>query len=93
MDFKFYYNKIINQINRKVTCDGAIIVTTPQAIAVDDVQKEVTFCRKTGLPIIGIIENMSGYVCPTCKVSHSQVIMFYNEILKKNCKKKKIINL
>ncbi|XP_051163582.1 cytosolic Fe-S cluster assembly factor NUBP2 homolog [Leptopilina boulardi] len=52
---------------RKVTCDGAIIVTTPQAIAVDDVQKEVTFCRKTGLPIIGIIENMSGYVCPTCK--------------------------
>ncbi|XP_066594790.1 cytosolic Fe-S cluster assembly factor Nubp2 homolog [Prorops nasuta] len=47
-------------------CDGAIIVTTPQAVAIDDVLREVTFCRKTGIPIIGIIENMSGFVCPTC---------------------------
>ncbi|XP_057323815.1 cytosolic Fe-S cluster assembly factor NUBP2 homolog [Microplitis mediator] len=49
-----------------VKCDGAIIVTTPQAVAVDDVLREVTFCRKTGIPIIGIVENMSGFVCPTC---------------------------
>ncbi|XP_012283676.1 cytosolic Fe-S cluster assembly factor NUBP2 homolog [Orussus abietinus] len=51
---------------RTVKCDGAIIVTTPQAVAVDDVLREVTFCRKTGIPIIGIVENMSGFVCPTC---------------------------
>merc|ERR550519_2615161 len=45
---------------------GAILVTTPQAVAVNDVRREVTFCHKTGIPIIGIVENMSGYVCPHC---------------------------
>ncbi|CAB0032958.1 unnamed protein product [Trichogramma brassicae] len=49
-----------------VKCDGAIIVTTPQAVAIDDVIKEITFCKKTGIPIVGIVENMSGFVCPTC---------------------------
>lgn len=44
----------------------AIIVTTPQLISLQDVQKEINFCRTTGLPIIGIVENMSGYVCPHC---------------------------
>ncbi|KAL3876045.1 hypothetical protein ACJMK2_033931 [Sinanodonta woodiana] len=46
--------------------DGAILVTTPQAVAVGDVRRELTFCKKTHLPIIGIIENMSGFVCPCC---------------------------
>ncbi|XP_044758347.1 cytosolic Fe-S cluster assembly factor NUBP2 homolog [Coccinella septempunctata] len=49
-----------------VKCDGAIIVTTPQQVAIEDVRKEITFCKKTGIPVIGIIENMSGFVCPTC---------------------------
>ena len=31
-----------------------------------DVRKEWTFCRKLGIPVIGLIENMSGYVCPHC---------------------------
>lgn len=52
---------------REVKCDGAIIVTTPQEVALEDVRKQVTFCRKTGIPIIGIVENMSGFVCPNCK--------------------------
>ncbi|KAL1480260.1 hypothetical protein MTO96_051179 [Rhipicephalus appendiculatus] len=46
--------------------DGAILVTTPQALSVADVLREVTFCRKTGLPVLGIVENMSGFVCPNC---------------------------
>lgn len=46
--------------------DGAILVTTPQALSVSDVRREITFCKKTGLPILGIIENMSGFVCPNC---------------------------
>ncbi|XP_022093699.1 cytosolic Fe-S cluster assembly factor nubp2-like [Acanthaster planci] len=46
--------------------DGAILVTTPQAVAVGDVRRELTFCRKTGIPVLGVIENMSGYVCPHC---------------------------
>lgn len=49
-----------------IKCDGAIIVTTPQEVAIEDVRKEITFCKKTGIPILGIIENMSGYVCPHC---------------------------
>lgn len=44
------------------------MVTTPQAVAVEDVRKELTFCRKTGIPVLGVIENMSGFVCPTCSV-------------------------
>jgi Mrp family chromosome partitioning ATPase len=46
--------------------DGCVLVTTPQAVAVADVRKEVSFCRKVGLNILGVIENMSGFVCPTC---------------------------
>lgn len=52
---------------KTVHCDGAIIVTTPQAVSIEDVRKEVTFCKKTDIPILGIIENMSGFVCTHCK--------------------------
>ncbi|XP_072044406.1 cytosolic Fe-S cluster assembly factor NUBP2 homolog isoform X2 [Amphiura filiformis] len=46
--------------------DGAILVTTPQAVAVGDVRRELTFCRKTKIPVLGVVENMSGFVCPHC---------------------------
>ncbi len=46
--------------------DGAIVVTTPQDVALSDVRKAITFCRQVNLPIIGVIENMSGFVCPYC---------------------------
>jgi len=46
--------------------DGAIIVTTPQDVATFDVRKSIDFCNKLELPVIGIIENMSGFVCPHC---------------------------
>ncbi|MPC34050.1 Cytosolic Fe-S cluster assembly factor NUBP2 [Portunus trituberculatus] len=45
---------------------GAVLITTPQMVAVDDVTRELTFCRRTRISILGIIENMSGFVCPTC---------------------------
>jgi len=45
---------------------SAIIVTTPQDIALIDVRKSITFCRKLNLPIAGVVENMSGFVCPNC---------------------------
>ncbi|XP_077527976.1 cytosolic Fe-S cluster assembly factor NUBP2-like [Haemaphysalis longicornis] len=51
---------------RGLNPDGALLVTTPQALSVGDVLREVTFCRKTGLPVLGIVENMSGFVCPHC---------------------------
>jgi len=46
--------------------DGAVIVTTPQELALLDVRKCITFCRKLDLPVLGVIENMSGFVCPNC---------------------------
>jgi len=46
--------------------DGAIVVTTPQDVALADVRKSITFCRQLKLSIIGVIENMSGFVCPYC---------------------------
>lgn len=51
---------------KTLKCDGAVIVTSPQQVAIEDVRKEVTFCRKTGIPILGIVENLSGFVCPHC---------------------------
>ncbi|KAJ5908587.1 Cytosolic Fe-S cluster assembly factor cfd1 [Penicillium taxi] len=45
---------------------GAVLVTTPQAVATADVRKEANFCVKTSIPILGVIENMSGYACPCC---------------------------
>lgn len=45
---------------------SAVIVTTPQAVALMDAMKCLSFARTVGLPVLGIIENMSGYVCPCC---------------------------
>lgn len=45
---------------------GAVVVTTPQEVAVLDVQKSVVFCRQLDLPVFGVVENMSGFVCPKC---------------------------
>lgn len=47
--------------------DGAVLVTTPQEVAAADVRKELTFCRKVNFNVLGVIENMSGYVCPHCQ--------------------------
>nr|XP_002735675.2 PREDICTED: cytosolic Fe-S cluster assembly factor NUBP2 homolog [Saccoglossus kowalevskii] len=52
---------------RQYNPDGAVLVTTPQGVSVNDVRREVTFCKKTKIPVIGIVENMSGFVCPTCQ--------------------------
>jgi Mrp family chromosome partitioning ATPase len=50
---------------------GAIVVTTPQELAVLDVRKAITFCRSLNLPVLGVVENMSGFVCPKCgEVTH-----------------------
>jgi len=46
--------------------DGALVVTTPQAVAVSDVRKSIDFARRVNLPVLGVIENMSGFVCPEC---------------------------
>ena len=45
---------------------GAVIVSTPQRVAVSDVRKALGFCTALELPVLGVIENMSGFVCPHC---------------------------
>ncbi len=44
----------------------AVIVTTPQEVSLADVRKSINFCKTVNLPIFGVIENMSGLVCPHC---------------------------
>ena len=46
---------------------GAVIVTTPQKVAVEDVRRCVTFCHQVMLPVWGIVENMAGLLCPHCQ--------------------------
>lgn len=53
-------------IMQKVPLSGAIIVTTPQDVALIDAQKSVEMFRKLDAEILGIVENMSVYVCPEC---------------------------
>jgi len=45
---------------------GAVIVTTPQRVATVDVRKSITFCRQLHVPVLGVVENMSGFACPKC---------------------------
>lgn len=45
---------------------GALVVTTPQDVALADVRRSITFCRQLGMPVIGIVENMGRLVCPHC---------------------------
>ena len=49
----------------------AVIVTTPQGVAVDDVRRSVSFVREVGNSVLGIVENMSGFVCPQCGTTHA----------------------
>jgi ATP-binding protein involved in chromosome partitioning len=53
--------------------DGAVIVTTPQDVALLDSRKAVTFSRMLSIPVIGIVENMSGLICPHC---HKEISLF-----------------
>jgi Mrp family chromosome partitioning ATPase len=46
--------------------EGAIVVTTPQEVALNAVRKCISFCRKLELRVLGVVENMSGFLCPHC---------------------------
>jgi ATP-binding protein involved in chromosome partitioning len=51
--------------------DGVVIVTMPTEVSQNVVKKAITFARQVGAPILGIIENMSGFTCPSCGVEHA----------------------
>jgi len=49
---------------------GALIVTSPSIVSQDDVERAITFVKKMNKEIIGIVENMSYFICPNCKAKH-----------------------
>ena len=53
-------------LSQKVRLSGAVIVTTPQDVALADAIKGVSMFRKVGVPVLGIVENMSTFLCPHC---------------------------
>jgi ATP-binding protein involved in chromosome partitioning len=53
-------------VTQKVPLAGAVIVTTPQDVALIDARKGLAMFRKVNVPVIGIVENMSSFVCPHC---------------------------
>ncbi|PSS02331.1 protein NBP35 [Coniella lustricola] len=56
----------VNSFLKASGIDGAVVVTTPNEVSLLDVQKEIDFCRKAGIKILGLVDNMSGFVCPKC---------------------------
>ena len=56
----------IAQYLKSSNIKGAIIVTTPQEISLLDVRKEINFCEKTNIKVLGVVENMAGFICPHC---------------------------
>jgi ATP-binding protein involved in chromosome partitioning len=55
---------------QQVPLSGAVIVSTPQDLALIDARKAVTMFKKVEIPLLGIVENMSHFVCPNCGTSH-----------------------
>ena len=64
----------IVQLLKESGIDGAVLITTPQEVALQDVAREIDFCRKVGVHILGLVENMAGFVCPNCK-TESQIFL------------------
>lgn len=55
---------------QKVKASGAVIVTTPEEVALQDVYKSVSMAEKVGIPILGVVENQSYFVCSRCDERH-----------------------
>jgi Mrp family chromosome partitioning ATPase len=64
---------------------GAVVVTTPQAISTSDVRKELNFCVKTSVPVLGVVENMAGFMCPCCGEISNVFSKGGGEVMAKEC--------
>ena len=78
---------------KNVQPDGAIIVTTPQTVAISTIRREISFCRKMGVKILGLVGNMETYKCPCCGVSGNCNYLVYplTYIYKLRSKRRKIV--
>ncbi len=57
-------------LSQRVKSNGAVVVTTPQEVALQDVYKAVAMNQKVGIPILGIVENESWFICGNCETRH-----------------------
>lgn len=57
-------------LSQRVRSTGAVIVTTPQEVALQDVYKSVSMAQKVGIPVLGVVENESYFVCDGCSQKH-----------------------
>ena len=57
-------------ISQKIDVTGALIITTPQELSLLDVRRGINMFRKVNLPILGLVENMSYYICKECEKKH-----------------------
>ena len=53
-------------VSQNIPDAQALVVTTPQEVALADVRKSLNFCKQMEMPVVGMVENMSGFVCPHC---------------------------
>ncbi|KAK2071237.1 hypothetical protein P8C59_005677 [Phyllachora maydis] len=56
----------VHALLRDAGLDGAVLLTGPQEVSLLDVRKQIDFCRKAGIRVLGLVENMSAFVCPKC---------------------------
>lgn len=68
---------------------GAVIVSTPPEISLSDVRKEINFCHRVNMPILGVIENMSQFVCPHCDCK-SDILPRYSGGSQQMCKEMEV---
>ena len=54
-------------LSQTVAVTGAVVVTTPQRVAMADVRKGVDMFNKVQIPVLGVVQNMSGFVCTKCQ--------------------------
>src|SRR5688500_2024889 len=57
-------------LSQRVRSTGAVIVTTPQEVALQDVYKSVSMAKKVGIPVLGVVENESYFICDGCEKRH-----------------------
>jgi Mrp family chromosome partitioning ATPase len=82
----------LNRFMKESGVDGAVLVTTPQEVALLDVRKELDFCRKAGIRVLGVVENMAGFVCPNCR-GESQIFRPTTGGARKMCEEEGLVFL
>lgn len=61
-----HLHPLFTPTSERPTTPSSVLITTPQTTALNDTVKSLSFTRKLALPVLGLVENMAGYVCPCC---------------------------